>query len=83
MRIFVGNLSYSIAEADIRTAFEAFGEVTEVKLMRHRDTGESRGFGFVNMARDQQGLEAIDRLDYTEWAGRRIAVNVAKPRERA
>ena len=78
--IFVGNLSFQTTEADLRTAFEAFGAVSRVSVMTDRDTGRSRGFGFVEMPDDQQGEDAIAALNGNEIDGRVLNVNVARPR---
>lgn len=78
--IFVGNLSFQTTEADLRTAFEPFGAVSRVSIMTDRDTGRSRGFGFVEMNDDQQGEDAIAALNGSELDGRQLNVNVARPR---
>jgi RNA recognition motif-containing protein len=78
--IFVGNLSFQTTEADLRTAFEAFGAVSRVSIMTDRDTGRSRGFAFVEMNDDQQGEDAIAALNGSEMDGRALNVNVARPR---
>ncbi len=78
--IFVGNLSFQTTEADLRTAFEAFGAVSRVSIMTDRDTGRSRGFGFVEMNNDQEGDNAIAALNGSEVDGRTLNVNVARPR---
>lgn len=78
--IFVGNLSFQTTEADLRTAFEAFGAVSRVSIMTDRDTGRSRGFGFVEMNNDQEGDNAIAALNGSEIDGRTLNVNVARPR---
>lgn len=78
--IFVGNLSFQTTEADLRTAFEAFGAVSRVSIMTDRDTGRSRGFAFVEMNDDQQGDDAIAALNGSEMDGRALNVNVARPR---
>ncbi len=77
--IYVGNLPWSVTEEEIRNAFAAYGEVTSVKLIEDRETGRPRGFGFVEME-DQGALEAIEALDGTDFGGRNIKVNEAKPR---
>jgi RNA recognition motif-containing protein len=78
--LYVGNLSWSTTEAEVRTAFEAFGEVNSVKLIEDRETGRPRGFGFVEM--DEAGArEAIAALDGKDFGGRNIKVNESKPRE--
>lgn len=79
-KLYVGNLSWSATEDEVRSAFEAFGEVTSVKLIEDRETGRPRGFGFVEMD-DNGALEAIKELDGKEMGGRNIKVNEAKPRE--
>ncbi|MDK2956581.1 MAG: hypothetical protein PWQ57_2077 [Desulfovibrionales bacterium] len=77
--LYVGNLAWSTTESEIRTAFEAHGEVISVKLIEDRDTGRPRGFGFVEM--DDAGAdEVIANFDGKDFGGRTIKVNVAKPR---
>ncbi len=77
--IYVGNLPWSATEEDVRAAFANYGEVVSVKLIEDRETGRPRGFGFVEME-DQGALEAIENLDGTDFGGRNIKVNEAKPR---
>jgi RNA recognition motif-containing protein len=77
--IYVGNLPFSATEDEIRDLFGAYGEVSSVNLITDRETGRPRGFGFVEM--DSGGDEAIEALNQTEIGGRRLNVNVAKPRE--
>jgi RNA recognition motif-containing protein len=79
MTIFCGNLPYRVSESEIRSTFEAFGEVLSLRLIRDLETGESRGFAFVEM-RDREALHAIGQLDHATWEGRTISVNLAKPR---
>ena len=78
--LYVGNLSWSSTETEIRAAFEAYGEVTSVKLIEDRETGRPRGFGFVEMSDDTAALSAIEALDGRDFGGRNIKVNEAKPR---
>ena len=78
--IYVGNLPWSSTEDEVRAAFEAYGQVTSVKLIEDRETGRPRGFGFVEMDDDSAALEAIEALDGKEFDGRNIKVNEAKPR---
>jgi len=78
--LYVGNLSWTTGEDEVRTAFEAYGEVTSVKLIEDRETGRPRGFGFVEMD-DAGALEAIENLDGKDFGGRNIKVNEAKARE--
>ncbi|HEY5533021.1 MAG TPA: RNA-binding protein [Candidatus Anoxymicrobiaceae bacterium] len=81
MKIYVGNLSYSTSEADMRTAFGAFGTVDSADVIMDRDSGRSKGFGFVEMGVDTEGQAAIDALNGKDVDGRNLNVNVAKPRE--
>ncbi len=77
--IYVGNLPWSATEDEVRAAFEAYGEVSSVKLIEDRETGRPRGFGFVEME-DAGALEAIENLDGKDFGGRALKVNEAKPR---
>ena len=79
--IFVGNLSYQTTEAELETAFGAFGAVERVSIVRDRDTGQPRGFAFVEMTNADQAASAIQGLNGTEMGGRAINVNEARPRE--
>lgn len=81
MKIYVGNLSYSTSEEDIRTAFSQYGTVDSADLIMDRSTGRSKGFGFVEMSVDSEGQAAIDGLNGKDMDGRSLNVNVAKPRE--
>jgi cold-inducible RNA-binding protein len=80
MNIYVGNLSYDVGEEDLRQAFGAHGEVQAVNIIKDKYSGQSKGFGFVEMGDDKAGQAAIDALHETELKGRRLNVNVAKPR---
>lgn len=81
MNIYVGNLSFDATEADIEHAFSEFGDVKSVTIIKDRETGRSRGFGFVEMHDRQAGQQAIKALNLTEIAGRAVTVNEARPRE--
>lgn len=81
MNIYVGNLSYQATEADIEHAFSEYGDVKNVTIVKDRDTGRSRGFGFVEMRDRQAGQEAIEGLNLQQIAGRAVTVNEARPRE--
>src|ERR1700685_284678 len=82
--IFVGNLSFSTAEDELRQLFEPFGQVDRVSIMTDRDTGRSRGFGFVEMASNEDGEKAITALNGSQVGGRTLNVNEARPKtERA
>ena len=80
MNIFIGNLSHQTAEGDLRRAFEAHGQVDTAKVITDRSTGESKGFGFVEMPAQSEAEAAINNLNGKELQGRSITVNVAKPR---
>ncbi|MBV5272861.1 MAG: RNA-binding protein [Lamprocystis purpurea] len=80
MNIYVGNLPFSITDADLRETFSRFGEVSQVNLISDKFTGESKGFGFVEMANNSQADAAIKGLNGTDMKGRNITVNQAKPK---
>ncbi len=80
MNIYVGNLSYGVTDKDLEKLFTPFGSVSESKIIIDRDTGRSKGFGFVEMASQSEGEEAIKQLDGKEIDGRKIKVNEAKPK---
>ena len=80
--MYVGNLPFDSNEMDVRTVFEQYGEITEIKLPEDRDTGRPRGFGFVTMATKDQMLDAIKGLDGHEFNGRNLRVNEAEERRR-
>jgi RNA recognition motif-containing protein len=81
MNIYVGNLSYGMSEDELRDAFGAFGEVSSVKILMDRETGRSRGFGFVEMPNKGDGEKAIAQLNGKEVGGRPLRINEARPRE--
>jgi len=80
MNIYVGNLSREVSEEDLRQAFGAFGQVASVALVKDRFSGESRGFGFVEMPGEAEARSAIDGLNSKELKGRTLNVNEARPR---
>ena len=81
MNIYVGNLPYSVTDADLRDTFGRFGEVSQVNLITDKFTGESKGFGFVEMANDEEADNAIQKLNGSDVEGRSIRVNVARPKK--
>ncbi len=81
MNIYVGNLAYKMSEQELRAAFEAFGEVTSARFVVDRETGRSKGFGFVDMPNQEEAEAAINGLNGTELNGRTVTVNEARPRE--
>jgi RNA recognition motif-containing protein len=82
MNIYVGNLSYNMSESELRDAFGAFGEVSSAKILVDRETGRSRGFGFVEMPNQSEAETAIAQLNGKDLGGRALRINEARPRER-
>ncbi len=80
MNIYVGNLERNVTEDELRQAFEAFGQVSSAAIIKDKYTGESRGFGFVEMPTEAEGEAAITGLNGTELGGRALRVNEARPR---
>jgi len=80
-KLYCGNLSYDISTADLEKMFSEFGEVRSAEVIADRDTGRSKGFGFVEMSSDAEAQAAIDGLNETQQNGRPLTVNEAKPRE--
>ena len=81
MNIYVGNIPFQTTENDLETLFGEYGSVTSAKIIMDRDSGRSKGFGFIEMAEAEEGKEAIKNLDSKEINGRNLRVNEAKPRE--
>jgi len=81
MNIFIGSLAYTATESELRELFEGHGEVTSAKIITDRETGRSKGFGFVEMADKAEGQNAIEALNGQELSGRAIVANEARPRE--
>lgn len=81
MNIFVAKLNYATQSEDLQSAFEAYGQVSSAKVIIDRDTGRSKGFGFVEMDNDDEGLSAIQALNDSEIDGNVIVVKKAVPRE--
>lgn len=79
--IYVGNLSYQTSSDELESLFSEYGEVTRAKVVSDRDTGRSKGFGFVEMANESDAQEAIEALNERSIGGRNLKVNVARPRE--
>lgn len=80
MNIYVGNLPFSTTAADLEEAFSQFGQVESAAVITDRETGRSRGFGFVEMGSDDEARRAIEELDGTDFDGRNLKVNEARPR---
>jgi RNA recognition motif-containing protein len=81
MNIYVGNLSYSTTESGLTELFGAYGKVDRASIIMDRETGRSRGYGFVEMSDDGAAQQAIEALDGKEWEGRTLKVNPARPKE--
>ena len=80
-KLYVGNLPYSVRDADLEQAFAEFGSVTSAKVMMERDTGRSKGFGFVEMGSDDEAQAAINGMNGQPLGGRNVVVNEARPME--
>jgi RNA recognition motif-containing protein len=81
MNIYVSNLSFDVQDQDLREFFTPYGEVTSAKIITDRETGRSRGFGFVEMGNDEEARKAIDELNNSSVDGRNIKVMEARPKE--
>ena len=79
MNIYVANISFRASEGQLKDLFQQFGEVSSVKIVTDRDTGRSRGFGFVEMPNEAEGKAAIAQLNGNEFAERNLVVNEARP----
>ncbi len=80
INIYVGNISFTTSDEDLKALFEQYGEVQNAKVIMDKATGRSRGFGFVEMTDRDAGLNAIQELDQKDFMGRNLKVNEAKPR---
>ncbi len=80
-KLYVGNLSYSVDSSELEQLFAQHGQVVSAQIINDRDTGRSKGFGFVEMANDNEAQAAIDSLNGQEHGGRALTVNEARPRE--
>jgi|SRR6516162_3214281 len=81
MKLYVGNLAYSMTDSDLQNLFEQYGAVQSAQVIMDRDTGRSKGFGFVEMGTTEEGQAAIQALNDQEVNGRKLTVNEARPRE--
>jgi len=82
MNIYIGNLPYNVTEEELREAFSEFGEVSSVNVIMDKYSGQSKGFGFVEMENNSEAEEAIKALNESSLKGRNIKVNQAKPRDK-
>jgi RNA recognition motif-containing protein len=80
MNIYVGNLAYGTTDDDLRSAFAPYGAITSARVVFDKETGRSRGFGFVEMASQSEALAAIEALNQTELQGRQLRINEARPK---
>jgi RNA recognition motif-containing protein len=80
-KLYVGNLAYSVRDEELQQAFSAYGTVTSAKVMMDRETGRSKGFGFVEMSSDAEAQAAINGMNGQSLSGRAVVVNEARPRE--
>ncbi|MDR0395571.1 MAG: RNA-binding protein [Tannerella sp.] len=80
MNIYIAGLSYNVTDADLNDLFTEYGEISSSKVVTDRETGRSRGFGFVEMPNEAEGQKAIDELNGVEYDGKVISVSVARPR---
>jgi RNA recognition motif-containing protein len=81
MNLYVSNLGFNVTDNDLRKLFEGYGQVSSAKIITDRESGRSRGFGFVEMESDKDGTQAISKLNGKEMDGRALSVSVAKERE--
>ncbi|MFO7863262.1 MAG: RNA-binding protein [Salinivirgaceae bacterium] len=79
MNIYVGNLNYKVKEDDLKTVFEDYGQVESVKVITDKMSGRSKGFGFIEMQNDDEARSAIEALHESEYEGRKMIVNEARP----
>lgn len=81
MKLYVGGLAYSVTEQELEAAFSTHGKVTSVAIIKDRDSGQSKGFGFVEMENDTEAKAAMAELNGQDLSGRKIMVNEARPQE--
>ncbi len=81
VKLYVGNLPYNTTDADLSELFAAYGTVVSASVITDRDSGRSKGFGFVEMETEEQANAAIEALNGKEYGGRNLVVNIARPRE--
>lgn len=81
-KLYIGNLGYEITDDELHQVFSQCGQVTSAKVIRHRDTGQSKGFGFVEMPNDDEATHAVDRMNGFDLKGRPMVVDIARELER-
>ena len=82
MNIYIGNLNFTVDEAKLKKIFEKYGEVSSVRIIKDKETGENKGYGFIEMKNDEEGKKAIQEMNSQEIDGRHVKVNIAKPKKR-
>ncbi len=82
MNLYVGSLGYDVEESEIQRLFEQYGEVKSVRIIKDKETGQSKGFGFVEMENKEDAMKALERLNGHELNGRNIRVNLSKSKRR-
>jgi RNA recognition motif-containing protein len=80
-RIYVGGLPFTTTEAEMNTLFATYGQVTSAKLITDRESGQSRGFGFIEMPNDAEAITAMEKLNGSDFGGRKLTINEARPME--
>lgn len=80
MNIYIGNLNYRVKESDLQQVMETYGTVESVKIIKDRETGKSKGYGFVEIAEEELAKEAVEKLNGSEFEGRTMVVKEARPR---
>lgn len=80
MNIYIGNLNYRVKESDLQQVMETYGTVESVKIIKDRETGKSKGYGFVEIAEEELAKEAIEKLNGSEFEGRTMVVKETRPR---
>lgn len=83
VKLFVGGISYELSDAELKAAFEAYGEVESATIIVDRDSGRSKGFGFVEMPEKEEALKAIEGINGTDLGGKTVAVNEARPKTKS
>ena len=82
MKLFVGNIPFSMSEEELRDAFEEFGSIVSCKLIKDAETGRSRGFGFIEYSSEDEAEAAVEKMNNEEVQGKKLVVNKARPQER-
>lgn len=81
MNIYIGNLNFTVDEDKLRRIFEKYGEVSSVRIIKDKETGENKGYGFIEMKNEEEGKRALQEMNSREIDGRHVKVNIAKPKK--